>query len=552
MNKLILLFIIILSFVLRFYDLGKVPNGLYQDETAIGYNAYSILQTGKDEYGKSFPLYFKSFGDYKLPLYIYIDTIFIKIFGVSGFAVRFPSALFGVLTVLGIYFLVKELTQNKNLALLSGFMVSVNPWHLHYSRATFEVSISLFLLILGTYLLLKSKKGFFFLGTLCFILSLYGYNLTRLLSPALYIMVLLFKYRSKAMSVKREIVFSWVFGIMLLVPFLMTFFEKGGINSAKGTLFFTSGVIQSSLIEFRSYLVETPVFLNKLFFNSLELNLWHLIKNIVGYLSVNFLFLTGSSHGNHGIGNVGQFYIWELPLIVYGIIIVIKDKLKWGFLLFMWIAITVFIASLTREVPHATRSFFLIFSLEVLSSLGLLKFYKSNINKIIKIIFILLIFYNFIYYFVSYYKVFPVSYAKSWRYADRELSLFLKEHEKDYDQIVVNEDINYIYTSYLFYTQYPPEQFQNTVTRLPDDTEGFSRVVSFGKVIYKKIDWNIELKQPPKKLLITNSSNLPDGLAALRTFYYPMRPVVLSLKEQVLQYPVVETAYYVYESDPKK
>jgi len=78
-HLVILIFVFILAFLLRFYNLDKIPNGLYQDETAIGYNAYSILETGKDEYGKSLPLYFKSFGDQKLPVYIYAAVISVKI-----------------------------------------------------------------------------------------------------------------------------------------------------------------------------------------------------------------------------------------------------------------------------------------------------------------------------------------------------------------------------------------------------------------------------------------------------------------------------------------
>jgi len=66
-NKIFIIYtaIFALAVYLRLFQFGEVPNGLYQDETAIGFNAYSILETGKDEYGKDFPLYFRSFGDYK-------------------------------------------------------------------------------------------------------------------------------------------------------------------------------------------------------------------------------------------------------------------------------------------------------------------------------------------------------------------------------------------------------------------------------------------------------------------------------------------------------
>src|SRR3990167_8742234 len=82
MNKFYFIAILVLAGFLRMYRLGDIPNGLYQDETAIGYNAYSILQTGKDEYGKTFPLYFQSFGDWKLPVYIYVTVPSVAFFGV--------------------------------------------------------------------------------------------------------------------------------------------------------------------------------------------------------------------------------------------------------------------------------------------------------------------------------------------------------------------------------------------------------------------------------------------------------------------------------------
>lgn len=105
--KLILIFI--LALCLRLFWLGRFPVSLNRDEAAIGWNAYSILKTGKDEWGEFLSLSFKSFGDYKMPLYIYFTVPFVALFGFSEFSVRFPSAFFGSLTVLLVYFLVKEL-----------------------------------------------------------------------------------------------------------------------------------------------------------------------------------------------------------------------------------------------------------------------------------------------------------------------------------------------------------------------------------------------------------------------------------------------------------
>src|SRR3989344_3496317 len=114
MNKkiiiiLLLTIIIVIASVLRLWQLGQVPISPDLDEAALGYNAYSILQTGRDEYGKFLPIVLRSFDDYKPALYSYLTIPSILIFGLNVFAVRLPSAIFGILTVLATFFLVKEL-----------------------------------------------------------------------------------------------------------------------------------------------------------------------------------------------------------------------------------------------------------------------------------------------------------------------------------------------------------------------------------------------------------------------------------------------------------
>src|SRR3989338_673758 len=108
-NNLSLIFIIILATILRFYQIGQIPPSLDWDETAHGYNAYSILKTGRDEYGYKFPFSFRSFDDYKPPIYTYLVVPSVAIFGLNDFAVRFPSAALGTLAVIFTYLMVKEL-----------------------------------------------------------------------------------------------------------------------------------------------------------------------------------------------------------------------------------------------------------------------------------------------------------------------------------------------------------------------------------------------------------------------------------------------------------
>lgn len=548
----ILILVFTLGFFLRFYKLGEVPFGFYQDESAIGFNAFSISQTGKDEHGQSFPLYFKSFGDYKLPVYIYETIIPIKIFGLSEFAVRFPSAVFGFLTLIVFYFFVKEITGKKQLAAVSTALLAINPWHIFYSRATFEVSISLFLFLLGGLFLHKAfinkTKGLFLAGAVCFILSLYSYNLTRLLAPLIFLLFV-FLYRDNFKQVRRgEVIFTIIVAIISLFPFLATLSQKGGAASAGGTLLFSSKVIEAQLLELRSYVVGLPIVFGKLFFNIPVLTVWQYFSHVASYFSVPFFFISGSSHGNHGIGNMGQFYLFELPLLAIGVVRVIGERRDWMKLLLAWAALVILVAAATREAPHATRSFFLLVPLVLFSAMGLLTlwmwFRKRRIVIAVAAIFIL---YNLVYYFTSYYVRFPALYAKAWRVQDKALSLYLKEEEQKYDRIIFDNQAGFIYTSLLFYQKVDPLDFQKSAVYSPDDAEGFSSLIGFGKYEFKEAgNSDFGLKN---SLIVTTNDKKPATGVVKKTFYYPSRPVVLSVKEKIAQYPTEEVAYVVIETE---
>ncbi len=544
--------ILLVAAFLRLNQLGNIPHGFYQDESAIGYNAYSLIHTGKDEWGSSWPLYFKSFGDYKLPVYVYATIPSIMLFGMNEFAVRFPSAFFGILTIAVVYFLTKKLTGNTILAFLTMGLLAVNPWSIHYNRATFEVSISLFLFACGAFLLLESftskKKGLFLLGTFCFIISLYSYNLTRLLSPLLYILILYYGIQGKKSVLKKEVIITLFLSLLALIPFISTFFTQAGVTSAKGTLLFSSAVVKAPLIEFKSYLAGT--LFSKIFPVALLL-LWQYAVNIASYFSINFFFLTGSSHGNHGIGNMGQFYLVELPFMIAGVVFLVKQKQQWSIVPFGWAVITILVASLTRDVPHATRSFFLIFPYEIFSAYGLLVCWQwlktkgSTVRFSAIVVCSLFILFNFIYYCASYYVRFPLLYTKQWRLEDKAVSEFLQVNDQKYDKVIFDQKAGFIYTSLLFFNSYSPLLFQKTEIRENEDAEGFSMVKSFGKYQFKDINWTDDYHKG--NIIITTADRIPPHVLPIKVFTYPRRPISLALNQEIVSYPVDEVAYVAIE-----
>lgn len=553
----IILLIFLVAFVVRFYKLGSVPAGLSQDETSIGFNAYSILETQKDEYGKFFPLYFKSFGDQKLPAYVYLTALSEKLFGLNEFSVRFPSAILGSLSVIILYFLVKRLTKRNDTAIIAAILLTFNPWHLHFSRAGFEVNVALFFALLGSlfFVLAAEKKKLLFMSisVFSFVLSLYSYNLTRLLSPAIFLILSILYWKDIRQFDKVKVFLLLVFGGLLLSPFIYTFLSVGGVSSAKGALI-TSTDIEAKIVELRGYYLFLPEIFTKIFFNKYVYLLWTYITNLAGIFSFPFFFVSGTLHGNQGIGNVGMFYIFEMPLILFGVYRYFKDRLRdYSFFIF-WGVVVLLILALSKEVPHATRGYFLVIPGTVFSALGLALFYQK-VSKFRSDIIrygvfaagMFLVLYSLVFYFTSYYQRFPILYAKSFRTADKDLSLYLAKNESRFDSIVFDEDAGFMYSSLLFYAKYNPEDFQKSVIREKDDTEGFSKVLSFGKYTFKKINWSVD-SLSSRTLIITTSQNKPVEIPAAKIFSYPIRPVALSLKEELKQFAVEEPAYVLVEN----
>ncbi|MFC1646647.1 hypothetical protein ACFL1A_00030 [Patescibacteria group bacterium] len=343
-----------------------------------------------------------------------------------------------------------------------------------------------------------------------------------------------------------------MFGICL-IPFMYSISSQSGFSSTTGTLLFTSNAVKAPLEEFRSYITNFSPLLAKTFFNMPLALSWQYLKNIISYINIDFLFLTGSAHGNHGIQTAGQFYMFELFTILIGLCLIIRTYKKPSWIIIGWIFITILVASLTRESPHATRSLFMSSPLILLSSAGTLyTFYliqkqQKFIRLILSTIVTFVISYSLIIYFSSYYLRFPIYYASAWKSADYELSKFLQNQETKYDKIIIDNNSGFIYTSFLFYTAYPPEIFQSTQKRAPDDNEGFSEILSFGNLEIRTPDPDID-SSGTKNLIVSASEINHPNLNNVITIYYPKKPVVLSIKEQLVRYPVEEAAYYIYET----
>ncbi len=205
MKKYILVVIIVIASFLRLWQMNKVPSSLFGDELDLGYQAYSIFKTGKDYYGNFMPIHFHSLAEWRTPLYLYSAVPTVALFGVSALGVRLPAAMFGILSVYVLYLLVKEISKKESLSLISASILALSPWHIQYSRAGFEVTLMILLLLLGLWLFFKSfEKGkYLWLSMACFAFTPWVYSTAKLFTPFL-LLFLIFIWRKEIMVISKK------------------------------------------------------------------------------------------------------------------------------------------------------------------------------------------------------------------------------------------------------------------------------------------------------------------------------------------------------------
>lgn len=147
-----LVLILAIAIFLRTYQLAEVPPGLYPDEAMNGNNALEALRSG------DYKLYYPE-NNGREGLFINIQAFFLKAIGLNEpWVLRLPSAIFGVLTVLGLYFLGRELFS-KQAGLVASFLLAASFWHINFSRIGFRAIVAPMLLVWGIFLLLKAIKN---------------------------------------------------------------------------------------------------------------------------------------------------------------------------------------------------------------------------------------------------------------------------------------------------------------------------------------------------------------------------------------------------------
>lgn len=488
-----LLFLIIcLSIFLRLYKLGEVPISPDWDEAALGYNAYSILKTGKDEYDIFLPRSLRSYDDYKPPLYVYLTVPSVAMFGLNLWSTRLPSAIMGVLGVLGTYFLVWELFRKRDIALLSAFLLAISPWHLQFSRIAFEANTGITLNIWTIYALLKAKLNARFLILCAFLsgLSLYAYHSERIFIPLLLLTGVII-WKNELFRQKKNVAAAVIVGFITILPLVPVVFDNTSITRLKGTssLADQTGLLYRSVGKIQDDLASGTR-LGAIFDNRRIVYAQKLLEGYISHYSIKWLFFTGDNERHHA-PDMGLLYLWEFPFILFGIFNLWKKGSKQIKFLLVWFLLAPIAASPTSETPHAIRTLVFLPTFQIFAAFGIIEFFYNKPLKIINAAILLFATANIFYYFHMYYGHMNYEYSRFWQYGYKQAVEYTEKNKSKYNKIVVSTKLEQPHMFYLFYTKYDPVQY---LREGGTSSGGFAEVRNkFDKYEFRTINWPLEL-----------------------------------------------------------
>lgn len=511
--KLLFVLVILLAAVLRFYKLGTNPPSLYWDEASLGYNAYSILKTARDEHGKFLPLTnFAAFGDYKPPGYIYAAVPSIAVFRLNEFAIRFPSALFGTLTVLVTYFLAKKMFQNEAISLFSAFFLAISPWHIHLSRAAFEANLALFFSVCGIYFFIKfakENKFFIFASAVFFLLAIYTFTGQRLFVPFI-LLILTIQFRKEIINNFRLVIFASLTALVLFWPLFKfaTGTIEGRLRFDEVSIFKDQTPINQS-IEYRQR--NNFSLVSNIFYNRRVFYLHEYIKNYFDAFSPAFLFTKGDINPRFSTQLVGQLYYFDLILVPLGIYFLFKKRHSFTLLILGWLLVSPLGPAAAKETPHALRLLQILPTFQILSALGTYELLKNiRWSKLTIAVLGLFVAFELFYFLHAYYVHWPKTYSSEWQYGYKEAVNIAKDKYNDFDNIIVTNTLGRPYIYFLLYMKYPPEKFQESAD-IKKDRFFFIDVYGFDKFKFGNTD---ELKLKGKSLYFVTGS-LPEDAALI-------------------------------------
>lgn len=510
-DRFALIAILVLAAALRFAWIETVPLGLSPDEAVNGYDAYSIARTGRDHHGNALPLTMQAFNDYRMPAFVYSLVPFVAFFGLEPAVVRGVAAVWGLLNIVLIYGLTRDLIDRRT-ALLAAFLLSISIWHLPLSRYGHEGVVASCAMTLMVYVFFKWQetlelKWLFGLAVASG-LAFYSYGVMVIIVPGMLIALgLIFFQRKRSYWLGM---LSIVLLLMLeMAPYWYLYFRFPQLYQAR---FADISVLRQA----GSWLSALPT----------------VVANFFVHLSPDFLLVSGDHDLLYHPPGFGQLYWIQAPflLLAFGTWRTHRRALA---LLAVWIVLAILPAALTIEgLPHSMRTVVAIVPFQILTALGFTTVVRwmaglrrdlmlsrasaknglalSNILTSPTWLFVavaaIVLLVQGVWFIGDYFLVYPHQAAGRFFYGAKEAIEFIEGQRAEAPTINVTDKLNQAYIYVLFYGRYDPKQFQSDTVR---QTRGvFDPVTAFDKYFFGDIEQLYE--QNPQGLYMATPTELGD------------------------------------------
>jgi len=526
LENLFLFLILVSTLFLRIYKVAEIPPSLNWDEISHAYNAYSLFKTGKDEWGVSWPLIFRAYGDYKLPLYIYLTAPLVGFWGINALTVRLVSILAGVGLVFVAYLITQKLFNDERTALLAALLTAISPWSLFVSRAALEANLAAFLFSLAVFFCLKWLDDFgekwlvwaaFFFG-----LSFYAYNSARILTPLFLLLVLAIIIRKKVSF--KALIIPFLLLLIAVFPLVGQFWNKSAIARFGLVSLVDQGMINRIILARQES--KLPPLLVRAFYNRPTFFLVSAAQNYISNFSPFYLFFQGGSHYQFSLPDHELLYLVTAPFLLLGMIKAIFKGSTAERLMVFWFWAAIIPSAITKDAPHVLRTLLILPSPMILTALGLKvtgNFLKKGSflgGKLLAGIFVFAVLFSFWRWWQDYQTLYPQVYSWAWQYGYREAVLFIKQHYSEYDQIFITKRYGEPHEFLLAYYPWEPAKYQTDQTKVWNYHANWYWIDGFDKFHFYN-DWEFSnLKCRENCLLIASPGNYPEGWSKIKTISF--------------------------------
>lgn len=562
MQRFLLAGILFLAFFLRVSLLEWFPVGFTADEASFGYDAYSILKTGRDQWGRGLPLFLESFGDFKTPLYSYLTVLSVSIFGLTKLATRLPNALLGTAAVYVTYLLVRELRilsekdlkinnhfhlKKLKLEIVASLLLSISPWHIQLSRGAFESNLTTFFLPLGILIFLKGVKSPKFLVWASFIfgINLFSYHSARMVTPLIFLF-LTFIFRKELLKIPRKFLF---YGLSVFLVFvcltLYTFSQGAGRRAADVSIF--RGALEAQA-DARLKAIESglnPAFA-RIVHNKYRVVTTRFVNSYKQYFSLKFLFKDGVGEATYGMApGIGVLYWFELVLLLGFVILIFKRREDRTIqILLFWILVGPIPAGLTTGVGYAgNRAAVMMPGIQIAVAFGIIPFcqyLKKYFSPKVRLFFgigLISVALSFVLSFTKEYFIdSQTQLSKGVLYGNLEAAYWLAENANDKARVIVSRKLSEPHIFVAFAKKWNPEQYQKETSdwrRYQYEHLIFLDQLNryyLGKFVFKSME-NEDFLSAKNTLLVGRPEEFPDEMKVIKTFYYPDGEVSVVITE---------------------